>query len=120
MCLTFESHRYANFLQEDEIAFENVSKQRVGAPDDARKTCLLELFADHFVAMAKESNRKRSYGQGLMYVMQAENLLQLIGENFSLDIKQGSALIHVCATKTAPNGPFWKMDISRNCVDFPQ
>ena len=68
-------------LQEDEIAFENVSKQRVGIPDDARKTCLLELFTEHFIAMAKESNRKRAYGQGLMYVMQAENLLQLLGED---------------------------------------
>ena len=68
-------------LQEDEIAFENVSKQRVGTPDDARKTCLLELFTEHFIAMAKESNRKRAYGQGLMYVMQAENLLQLLGED---------------------------------------
>ena len=70
-------------LQEDEIAIENVSKQRVGNADEARKTCLLELFTDHFVAMAKESNRKRSYGQGLMYVMQAENLLQLLGEDYS-------------------------------------
>ena len=60
-----------------------MSTQRVGTPDEARKTCLLELFTDHFVAMAKESNRKRSYGQGLMYVMQAENLLQLLGEDYS-------------------------------------
>ena len=52
----------------------------MGAPDEARKICLLEFFIDHFVAMAKESNRKKSYGQGLMYVMQAENLLQLLGE----------------------------------------
>ena len=74
---------YFLFFQEDEIAIETVSTQRVGAPDEARKTCLLELFTDHFVAMAKESNRKRSYGQGLMYVMQAENLLQLLGEDYS-------------------------------------
>jgi len=55
----------------------------VGLPDEARKTCLLEFFTDHFVAMAKESNRKRAYGHGLMYVMQAENLLQLLGEDNS-------------------------------------
>jgi hypothetical protein len=55
----------------------------MGSPDEARKTCLLEFFTDHFVAMAKESNRKRAYGQGLMYVMQAENLLQLLGEDNS-------------------------------------
>ena len=55
----------------------------MGAPDEARKTCLLEFFTDHFVSMAKESNRKRSYGQALMYVMQAENLLQLLGDDNS-------------------------------------
>ena len=55
----------------------------MGLPDEARKTCLLEFFTDHFVAMAKESNRKRAYGHGLMYVMQAENLLQLLGEDNS-------------------------------------
>ena len=40
-----------------------------------------------------------------------KSLLQVIGENCSSDIKQGPALIHVCATKTTT--PFWKMDIFR-------
>ena len=70
-------------MQEDEIETENLARLRMGSPDEARKICLLEYFTDHFVAMAKESKRKRAYGQGLMYVMQAENLLQLLGEDNS-------------------------------------
>ena len=60
----------------------------MGSSDEARKTCLLEFFIDHFVAMAKESNRKRAYGQELMYLMQAENLLQLLDEDNSRYLKK--------------------------------
>ena len=69
--------------KEDEVITEKLTKVRLGEADESRKVCLLEFFTDHFVAMAKESNRKREYGQGLMYVMQAENLLQLLGEDNS-------------------------------------
>ena len=71
------------YLQDDEIATENLGRLRVGTPSEARTTCVLEFFMDHFILMAKESNRKRAYGQALMYVMQAENLLQLLGEDNS-------------------------------------
>ena len=48
--------------------------------DDGKKKLILEFFIRHFIEMARRSNEFRTYGQGLMYVMQSENLLQLYSE----------------------------------------
>ncbi len=48
--------------------------------DDNRRRLVLEFFLAHFVAMARRSNEFRHYGQGLMYVMQADNLMRLLVE----------------------------------------
>ena len=56
-------------------------REKIVTPfDDAKKKLILEFFIRHFIAMAKKSNEFRTYGQGLMYVMQAENLLRLYTE----------------------------------------
>ena len=48
--------------------------------DETRGSLVIEYFIKHFIAMAKKSNEYRSYGQGLMYLMQAENLMKLLRE----------------------------------------
>ncbi len=48
--------------------------------DETRGSLVIEYFIKHFIAMAKKSNEFRSYGQGLMYQMQAENLMRMLKE----------------------------------------
>ena len=48
--------------------------------DETRGSLVIEYFIKHFIAMAKKSNEYRAYGQGLMYLMQAENLMKLLRE----------------------------------------
>ena len=56
-------------------------KEKISIPfDDGKKKLILEFFIRHFIEMARKSNEFRTYGQGLMYVMQAENLLKLYNE----------------------------------------
>jgi hypothetical protein len=66
----------------------------LGDFDDTRRQLILEFFIEHFAAMARRSNEFRHYGQGLMYLMQAENLMRLLveckffGSGLHLDLKQ--------------------------------
>ena len=56
-------------------------KEKISIPfDDGKKKLILEFFIRHFIEMARKSHEFRTYGQGLMYVMQAENLLKLYNE----------------------------------------
>ena len=52
----------------------------MGAMDELRKRFLLEFFIGHFLEMAKRCNGYRSYGQGLMYTMQADNMRGILVE----------------------------------------
>ena len=48
--------------------------------DDTRGRLVIEFFVSHFLLLAKKSNENRAYGQGLMYLLQVENLLRLLNE----------------------------------------
>ena len=46
--------------------------------DDNRSRLILEFFIMHFIQLAKKSNEFNCHGQGLMYINQASNLMQLL------------------------------------------
>jgi len=46
--------------------------------DEIRAKLILEFFIAHFLKMASKSNEFRNSGQGLMFVLQAENLMAIL------------------------------------------
>jgi hypothetical protein len=72
-----ESNRHKKLRKDDVI---NLT-MAVEPFDETRGSLVLEFFIKHFIAMAKKSNEFRSYGQGHMYLMQAENLMRLLKES---------------------------------------
>ena len=80
--LTEESKNKETDQQQQQSSRKTIDlREKIVTPfDDAKKKLILEFFIRHFIAMAKKSNEFRTYGQGLMYVMQSENLLRLYTE----------------------------------------
>ena len=62
------------------LEYNKLPQYKINKMDDARKKMILEFFIQHFIEMAKKSNEYRSYGQSLMYLMQAENMVQVVKE----------------------------------------
>lgn len=84
---------------------------KIGANDTYRTNSLLVFFAEHFAQMAKASIERRSYGQALMYAMQAENFAVFLGDDSkqAIDIKEGTQslrqLLPGCASQD-----YWQMN----------
>lgn len=47
---------------------------------ELRKKALLLFFIEHFICLIKKSNEFRAYGQSLMLLLQAQNLLQILDD----------------------------------------
>ena len=48
--------------------------------DENRGRLILEFFISHFITLAKKSNEFSSFGQSLLYVKHADNLMKLMQE----------------------------------------
>jgi hypothetical protein len=55
---------------------------------ETRKKTLVTFFIEHYIALAKKSNEFRAYGQSLLLVLQAQNLLRILEDLGYQDTKE--------------------------------